>query len=172
MIVRRFVMRDGSPIHRTGRGVRLTKPRNHVVVPALRIGILLVDEGDPAETALECSQKVGVGQITFQSHALLTIAVEQKHSGGPHSVKTVEPGGVFLDVGFYRNEILLNEVGRVLVVVGLGIQPSTRASRRCSTELQQYWAVVLFGCSERLINILTPINSHVHLLKKIAEPSG
>ena len=117
MVIRGFVMRDGSPVHRTGRDVRLTKPRNHVVIPALRIGILLVHKRDPPETALESGDKVAVRQITFQSHALFTITIEQKHSGGPHGVKAVEPGGVFLDVGFYSNEILSNEVGRVLVLV-------------------------------------------------------
>ena len=117
MVIRGFVMRDGSPVHRAWRDVRLTKARNHIVIPALRIGILLVHEGNPPETALESGEKVAVRQITFEPHPLFTVTIEQKHSGGPHSVKAVEPGRVFLNVGFHRNEILLNEAGGVLVLV-------------------------------------------------------
>jgi len=35
----------------------------------------------------------------------------------PHSVETVEPGGTFLDVRFDGKEILVDEVGGLLVLV-------------------------------------------------------
>jgi len=52
---------------------------------------------------------------------------------------------MFLDVGFDGQEILLNEIGGFLVLVGLGIQPSTGASGRSRTEVQQNGAALLLS---------------------------
>jgi hypothetical protein len=67
---------------------------------------------------------------------------------------------MFLDVGFDGQEILVDEIGGFLVLVGLGIQPSTRASGRCRTKIQQNGAALLFRCDERLIDVFAPIDSH------------
>jgi hypothetical protein len=67
---------------------------------------------------------------------------------------------MFLDVGFDGQEILMDEVGSLLVLVGLGIQPSAGASGGSRTEVQQNGAVLLFSCYERLIDVLAPIYGH------------
>ncbi len=50
---------------------------------------------------------------------------------------------LFLDVDLYGNEMLVNEVGNLLIGVYLGIQPSTSASRRRGAEVEQYRLVLL-----------------------------
>ena len=72
----------------------------------------------------------------------------------------MEPRRVFLDVGFDGQEILVDEIGGSLVLVRLGIQPSTGASGRRRTEIQQYGAALLFRGDERLIDVLAPIDGH------------
>jgi hypothetical protein len=58
----------------------------------------------------------------------------------------MEPRGMFLDVGFNGQEILVDELGGLLVFVGLGIQPSTGASGGSRTEVQQNGPLLLFSC--------------------------
>jgi hypothetical protein len=53
---------------------------------------------------------------------------------------------MFLDMGFDREKILVNETGGFWVLVRLGVQPSTCASRRRGTEVEQDGPVLLFGC--------------------------
>ena len=52
---------------------------------------------------------------------------------------------MFLNVGFDRQEMLMNEVAGFLILIGFGIQPSTGSSRRSRTEIQQNWTIFLFG---------------------------
>jgi hypothetical protein len=68
---------------------------------------------------------------------------------------------MFLDVGFDRQEVLVNEIGGFLVLVGLGIQPSTGPSTRSRTEVQQNGAGLLFGCDQRLIDVPSPVYGHI-----------
>ena len=58
------------------------------------------------------------------AHALC-ITVEQEHSRCPDRIKAVKPCWVFLDVCFYRKEILADDFGSLLIFIRLGIQPST-----------------------------------------------
>ena len=67
---------------------------------------------------------------------------------------------MLFDVGFDRNEILLDEVGGFLIFVRLGIQPSTRPSGRSCAEIQQDGPVLLLRFIQCCINILRPIHSH------------
>ena len=124
----------------------LAKAREHLVVPALRIRIFLMHEGDAAKTAHESGHKVAVRKVTFYSHPLLAIAVEEKHRRRPHRVKAVEPRRMLLDMGFYRDKLLLNELSSFLIFIRLGIQPSTSASNRGRAEVQENGLPLLFGC--------------------------
>jgi len=72
---------------------------------------------------------------------------------------------MFFDVGFDRHEMLVDEVGCVLVGVRLGFQPSASASSRRRTEIEQDRAALLFRGGERLIHVSAPIHRHVHLLR-------
>jgi hypothetical protein len=117
--------------------------RQHVAVPALRIGIILVHERDSTQAALQRSHEIVIGQIAFKPHAFLALAVEQKHGRR-----------------FDGQEILVNEIGGFLIFVGLGIQPSTGASSRSRTEVQQNGSTLLFSCEERLIDVPAPVYGH------------
>ena len=66
---------------------------------------------------------------------------------------------MFLNVSFYRKEILADEFGSLLVFIRLGIQPSTCRSRRSRAEVQQDGARLLFRCGQGLIDVLTPIHA-------------
>jgi len=70
---------------------------------------------------------------------------------------------MFFDVGLYRQEILLNEVGSLRILIRFGIQPSTSASRWRRAEIKQNGTMVLPSVGKRLIDIFTPTQSHVIL---------
>ena len=163
MIVRRLVPRHALPIHCFRREMGLAKLRNHVVIPALGVGIFLVYECDPAETAVKGSEKIRVRQIAFQPYALLALRVEEKHRRRPHRFKAVEPRWMFLDVGLDWNKILLDEVDGLVVLVGLGVQPSTSSSCRRRAEVEQNGPIILFGCHQGLIDVCAPIYGHICL---------
>lgn len=93
------------------------KTSDYLAVPAFRIGVFLMYEGDTTEAVPQSSHEVVVRQIAFLSHALLTFAVEQEHSRRPDRAKTVEPCRVLLDVSFYRKEVFADEVRRLLILV-------------------------------------------------------
>jgi len=58
---------------------------------------------------------------------------------------------MFLDVSFYRKEILAGEFGSLLIFIRLGIQPSTGSSGRGRAEVQQDG----LDC-----DVLAPIHAH------------
>jgi hypothetical protein len=72
---------------------------------------------------------------------------------------------MFFDMGFYRQEILLNELGSLRIFIRLGIQPSTSSSSRRRTEIDQDRPVLFLGSDQGLINIFAPIDSHNDLLQ-------
>jgi hypothetical protein len=67
---------------------------------------------------------------------------------------------MLLDVGLHGKEILVDEISGLLVLVRLGIQPSTSASSRRSAEIEQDGPALLFRTGERLINVFAPIHGH------------
>ena len=160
VIAGRLVMSHSPPVHSAGRGIGLPKARHHVAIPAFRIGIFLVHEGDSTQSALERRHEIVIGKIAFQPDAFLSLAVEQKHGRRPHGVETMEPSRMLLDVRFDGQEILLDEISSLLVLVRLGIQPSTGASDRGCTEVQQNGAALLVSCDKRLVDVPAPIYSH------------
>jgi hypothetical protein len=68
---------------------------------------------------------------------------------------------MLLDVGFYGNEILLDELCGFLIFVRLGIQPSTGPSSGRRAEIQKDGPVLLLGLVQRLVNVFTPVDRHV-----------
>jgi hypothetical protein len=58
-------------------------------------------------------------------------------------INAVEPWRMFLNVSFYRKEILADEFGRLLIFRRFGIRPSTCPSRRSRAEVQQDGAGLL-----------------------------
>jgi hypothetical protein len=53
---------------------------------------------------------------------------------------------MFLKVSFYRKEVFADELGSLLIFIGLGIQPSTGSSGRSRAEIQQDGAKLVFRC--------------------------
>ncbi len=54
---------------------------------------------------------------------------------------------MFLNVSFYRKEILADEFGSLLIFIRLGIQPSTGSSGRSRAEVQQNEANCSFAAA-------------------------
>jgi hypothetical protein len=79
----------------------------------------------------------------------------------------MEVGGVFLDVGFYRKEILIDEGRDFIVGIGFGLQPNARASSRGSAEVEQQGLLVSLCLSECRINVFVPLNCHFQNLLEI-----
>jgi hypothetical protein len=130
-----------------------------------------VHERDAAEAARQRRQEVGIRQISFETNALLAVAVEEKDRRRPDRVESVEPCRMLFDVGFDRYEMLVDEVGCFLIAVRLGFQPSASASSRGRTEIEQDRAVLLLRRRERLIRLSAPVHRHRRLLRdSIAEP--
>jgi hypothetical protein len=67
---------------------------------------------------------------------------------------------MFFDVGFERDEGLVDEVSGFLIAIGLGLQPSTSASGRGGREIDQQWLVFRLGALQRLVDIFDPIDEH------------
>ncbi len=67
---------------------------------------------------------------------------------------------MFFDVGFYGDEVLVDELSGLRIFIGLGIQPSTRASRGCGAEIQQDRLALFLCLRQGLINVLTPSHGH------------
>jgi hypothetical protein len=72
----------------------------------------------------------------------------------------MEVDRVFLDVRFYRKEILIDEGRDFIVGIGFGLQPNARASSRGSAEVEQQGLLGSLCFSECRINIFVPLNSH------------
>jgi hypothetical protein len=71
-----------------------------------------------------------------------------------------------LDVRLYGKKVLVDEIGCLLVGIGLGIQPSASASGGRRAEIDQNRSVLLFRRGERLINVVAPSYSHRVLLRE------
>jgi hypothetical protein len=67
-------------------------------------------------------------------------------------------GGVFFDVGFERDEVFVDEGRDIVVRVGLGLQPSARASSRGGTKINEQRFLCRFGFSERCVRVFVPLN--------------
>lgn len=111
--------------------MRFSPTGDHVSVPSFGIGVFPVNECHATKTIAERSDEIAVGQIAFQAHTLFALAAEQKQSGCPDRIKSVEPGRVFLDVGFHGKEVLADEFSSFLVLGFLPILYGMVYSFRC-----------------------------------------
>jgi hypothetical protein len=160
VIVARTILRYSPPVHCLGSEVRISIASDHVAVPSLRIRVPLLHEGNTTKAVHQSCIEIAIRQITFQSHTLLTLAIEQEHSRRPYRSKAVEPGRVFFYVSFDGKEIFVNEFGSLLIGIRLGIQPSTSSSSRSRAEIQQDGTGLLLRGCEDLIDIFAPIHTH------------
>ena len=56
-------------------------------------------------------------QITFDSIPLLAVGIHYQDGRRPESVESFEPGGMFFDVSFERDESLMNKIGDFMIRV-------------------------------------------------------
>jgi hypothetical protein len=70
-------------------------------------------------------------QIAFDPIPFDAFGIENKNRRRPNRTEAFEVSGMFLDMSFEWDEVLINEVGGTFVGIGLGFQPSTCASSRC-----------------------------------------
>ena len=76
----------------------------------------------------------------------------------------MEVGRMFLDVCFYRQEILIDEGRDSIVGIGFGLQPNACPSSRSCAEVKQQGLLVSLCLSECRIYIFVPLNSHFQSL--------
>ena len=67
---------------------------------------------------------------------------------------------MFLDVRFYRKEILIDEGRDFIVGIGFGLQPNARASSRSCAEVEQQGLLLSLCLSECRISVFVPLNCH------------
>ena len=130
MIIRRFVLRDGAPIQRFRRHGEIAETICDFRIQPLRVCELLVHERHPRNAQLETSAKPLLRQIAFDAVAFDTFGIKDQNRGRPNRVEAFEVRGMFLDMRFKRDEVLIDEVGGFVIGIGLGFQPSTCASSR------------------------------------------
>jgi hypothetical protein len=75
---------------------------------------------------------------------------------------------MFLDVRLDRDKIRVYEAGDTFIRVRLGFQPSTSASSRSRTEVEQDRPARLLRLAESGINVLAPLNGHGPILLRAA----
>jgi hypothetical protein len=144
--------------------MRISVASHYVAIPSFRIRVSLLHEGHSTKAVHQSSGEILIRQIAFESHTFLTIRIEQEHSRRPDRGKAMEPGRVLLDVSLDWKEVFVNELGRLLIGIRLGIQPSTSSSSRSRAEIEQDRTGLLLRRSQALIDVLTPIHAHVRLL--------
>jgi hypothetical protein len=140
--------------------VRVSEASDDIAIPSFRIGVFLPNESQAPQTIPQSGREIAIWKVTFKAYTFLAIAIEQEHRWRPDCLKTVEPCRVFFYVSFKGKEVVVNEIGSLLICIRLGIQPSTCPSSRSCTEIQQDGARLLFRCGEGLINVSAPINAH------------
>jgi hypothetical protein len=135
MIVARTVLGHGPPVHCLGGEMRISVASHYFAIPSFCIRVSLLHEGHSTKAVHQSSGEILIRQIAFESHTLLTIGIEQQHSRRPDRSKAMEPSRVFLYVSFDGKEILVDELGSLLICIRLGIQPSTCTSSRRRAEI-------------------------------------
>jgi hypothetical protein len=116
-----------------------------VGVPALGIGVFLVDECDSSKCGLQCCHEVLSSEIAFEALTLFSVGIEEYDRRSPYGFEAVEPRGMFFDVGSNGDEVLRDEVSDVWILVRLGFQPSAGSSGRRSTEIEKDRTILLLG---------------------------
>jgi hypothetical protein len=68
-----------------------------------------------------------------------------------------------------RYKVLVYERGNFIISVGLGLQPSTGTSGRCSAEIDQQWFVFRSNLIQCLISVFYPVNSHFFTSNSVSQ---
>jgi|SRR5579863_3313869 len=87
--------------------------------------------------------------------------IEDQYGRGPGGVETVEPRGMFLDVGLDRQKIRTDETRDTFIRVRLGFQPSASASSGGRAEINQDGLARSLRLGQCRIDVFTPLNRHI-----------
>ena len=117
MIVRRFVLAYRSPIDRFCNYAGGSELLDHLSIPLLSVREFLLHESQPRDGHSQACVKPVLRQITFDSIPLLAVGIHDEDGRRPESVKPFEPGRMFFDVSFQRDESLMNKVCDLLIRV-------------------------------------------------------
>ena len=132
----------------------------HRVIPALSFLPAFVLECIARQAEHKLCAELLPRQITFAAETFRAALVEDEHGRRPQCVEAVEERSGFLDVGGYRDKILIDEQRELRVGVRFGFQPNTSASRGRGTEVEQHGFVFGFGAGERTVEVFAPLNGH------------
>ena len=75
-------------------------------------------------------------QVTFDPIALDALRIQDQDGRGPARIEPMEPCRMFLDMGFDREEIRVDEGRDTVIRVRLGFQPSACPSSRRRAEIE------------------------------------
>lgn len=137
VIICRLVVAHAPPIGGFRRGLRVRVTLDDLIIPLLRLGPSLMHEGNPRQPHFQLCAELGLRQVPFDPPPLYPVRIEYQHRGSPYRVEAVEVSGVFFYVSLKGQEVLVDEGRGFCVSVGLGLQPSTRASSGGGAEINQ-----------------------------------
>lgn len=117
MIVRRFVLAYSAPIDRFSNYAGGPEPLDHLSIPLLSVREFLLHEIQPRDGHFQTRVKPLLRQIALDSIPLLAGGIHDEDCRRPESVESFEPGGMFFDLSFERDEGLMNKVCDLLIRV-------------------------------------------------------
>ena len=102
--------------------------------------------------------KLLLRKVALDPPPLFALRVKDEYRRRPHGVEAMEVDGMFFDVRFEGQEILIDEGRDLIVGVGFGLQPNARASSRGGAEINQQRSVLRFRFTERRVGVLAPFD--------------
>jgi hypothetical protein len=108
---------DAAPVDRFGRDARIAVLLGDGSEYLFGVRKFLLHKIDARHSHFESRTKPVPGQVTFDAVLLDPIRVHHQHARSPQRRKAFEPGRMFLDVSFERDESLIDEVGSFLIRV-------------------------------------------------------
>jgi len=115
MIVGRFVGAYRAPVDCFRRHGRVRMSLDHSFVNPFSVGKFLLHESQPGHGHFQTRTKPLFWQIAFDPVALLSVGIRYQDGRCPESVEAFEPRGMFFDMGFERDESLMNKVCDFLI---------------------------------------------------------
>ena len=80
-----------------------------LTVDAFGVRPLLLLEGDPSQGHPQFCLELFLGEVAFDAVAFGALGIEDQNGRSPGRVEAMEPGSVFLNVGFDGEEIRVDE---------------------------------------------------------------
>ena len=167
VVVSRLVLTDSAPVDGLGRDRNIPISLGQTGKDLLCVQPLLAHEGDARQPNFQTRAEPVCRQVAFKAITFLTVRVCNENRRRPNRVEALEPCGMLFDMGFERDECLVDEAGGFLIAVGLGLQPSTSTSSGGGGKIYEHGLVFRPGPLKRGVNVLDPIDEHrMHLVSQ------